>query len=374
MLMKLESKFLYRYRSFSKKILDSLTNDELPFSSPAYFNDQFEFRPVIDKTMLNLYMIDYLNQFNTKDKNLIYKTFINIQFNNAVLKTMEMLGVYYRLGYLTKQEKSYIFNIMTDYFCKADNVYSVRTINNFIEMIIATEFRDDTNISKEAELRYAIVEDKIISEFTKFRKSSKVDFYLNYMIDFYYMITIEKYHVACFSTDFDSPPMWGNYADSLTGFVVGYRIDDLVSSGVVYNEKNVSWCDFKPTGKGILKQVEYNDNGSEHHTLYVLDLFKHIIQYDILGKSKSEIKPPSYNVDYFYKKSFSWSYEKEWRIVKTSFEPLKIIPSVLYVGSRVADIDKKSILDLAVSKNIPCYFMIEPTYNSNSSFKFKRIV
>lgn len=365
--------FLYRYRGINEKTIQGLVNDELHFSSPKYFNDQFEFKPFIDKEELRVEIKRYLKKYDKVQNATILRSLKNMFFNNVLGKVIEISKHFQETGDLTRDEVVLINEIVLEYFCNGDLYHSTRTIHKYIEDIIAKISDIYDRLEEINPSLYSYIDDSYISELNKYSHVSKIDFYMDYMIEQYYSFTFGKFHVTCFSTDFDSAPMWGNYANNLSGIVVGYKTEDLIASGIEFKQDSVLWCDYLPSKKGILKQVHYMDEVDCNHVPYIMDLFHHIVYYDILGNKKKDSRKAKFNVDYFYVKSLKWSYEKEFRIVKSGSKPHKIKPAVIYIGSRVSLRDKIDIIDIAKSKNISCFFMEDNPSISHKNYMFKKI-
>jgi hypothetical protein len=135
--------------------------------------------------------------------------------------------------------------------------------------------------------------------------------------------------VCCFSERNDSIPMWAHYADDHKGFCIEYDIYDQPKDLIQF-----------------LFPIIYADE--------ITDITNELSK-GVMGWG---IKPTIH-------KSQDWSYEKEWRFIKsTPLVPavkgasLKFIPiKAIYLGTDICDEDKSKLVEIADTKNIPVYKM-----------------
>jgi len=365
---------LYRYRAINNRTIENLVNDELHFSSPKFFNDQYEFKPSIDKIRLKSEIKKILSRYDEKQNAIIFKNIKNMFFYSALSKVGELVREYYQMGYIPNKEYQDIAEILVDYLNNCDITFSINTINKYIFESVSRILSVLDSINETNPEFYFMIEDKIANEIYKHVRKSRFDFYLSYIIELFYSMTIDIFHVACFSLDYDNAPMWGHYADNLSGIVIGYCTNDLEKCGVKTSLGSVKWNEFKSIKKGILKRITYLESSDIDHNSYLSDIFYHVVHFDILKYAKKNDSTAKFNVDYFYQKPLIWRYENEYRIVKKGKESLKVKPNAIYIGSRVNDKNKAEIIKLAESKKISCFIMENDSPISNSHFIFRKIL
>ena len=145
---------------------------------------------------------------------------------------------------------------------------------------------------------------------------------------------------ACFSESITSSTMWAHYADYHKGFALSYDMKSLILS--------------KPNGIMILPVI-YSDvrydatNLLGWATAKMLGLPMNRI--DQLDKIKSALY-----------KSSEWAYEKEWRLINSADQAhthpsLKYAPTGIYYGSRISEINKKILHNMAIEKGLKEYEM-----------------
>jgi len=146
--------------------------------------------------------------------------------------------------------------------------------------------------------------------------------------------------ICCFSERNDSIPMWAHYADEHKGFCIEYDI---------YNQpKNLI---------EFLFPIIYTDK--------IVDVTKELSE----GLVGWGIKPAIF-------KSLDWSYEKEWRFIRTTPPTLPSVKGVhlkffpikgIYLGPDILDEHKNKLVEIAATKTIPVYKM----KMSDSKFSFQ---
>lgn len=145
---------------------------------------------------------------------------------------------------------------------------------------------------------------------------------------------------ACLSESITSSTMWAHYADYHKGFALSYDMKSLILS--------------KPFGIMILPVI-YSDvrydatNLLGWGTAQMLGLPMNRI--DQLDKIKSALY-----------KSTDWAYEKEWRLINSmslgNLHPsFKFAPNGIYYGSRISEINKKILHNMAIEKGLKEYEM-----------------
>ena len=159
---------------------------------------------------------------------------------------------------------------------------------------------------------------------------------------------------ACFSESITSSTMWAHYADYHKGFALSYDMKSLVLS--------------KPNGLMILPVI-YSDvrydatNLLGWGTAQMLGLPMN--RNDRLDKIKSALY-----------KSSDWAYEKEWRLINSvdqgcSHPSFKYAPIGIYYGSRISEINKKILHNIAVEKGLKEYEMQIDRSSSDYEMKIK---
>ena len=146
----------------------------------------------------------------------------------------------------------------------------------------------------------------------------------------------ESVRVFCVTTEYDNGAMWGHYADSHAGCVLGFRHLPELDTPLL-EAKPVSYTDEIPIICGGLDLLLY-DNAPE------------------LGKKSTEI--------ICYSKKSGWAYEREWRVIKLTqhengknyndyeFNPEELESAIL--GTNVSANNSKKILDLVNEKYKKC--------------------
>jgi Protein of unknown function (DUF2971) len=151
--------------------------------------------------------------------------------------------------------------------------------------------------------------------------------------------------ICSFSTRVDSTVMWGHYASSHTGFAMEYDIAGWHHGDIRRN---------------ILHPVVYAQTLFDS-TKYLLKSVERADFNNLFGAIAAIHKSPD------------WSYEKEWRFVLPMGESFSdqnypiSKPSAVYMGSRIGDRDKHTILEITKRRRIPIYQM------SLSPLEFKLI-
>lgn len=164
-------------------------------------------------------------------------------------------------------------------------------------------------------------------------------------VDFDYK---KEYRVACFSESNDCSPMWAFYGDNHKGICVGYA----------FHENSLFELFCYP-----IYYVESTNNDSITHKLI-----------------EDEILPNRQLMEIFIKKSESWNFENEWRIVLSDKKPFKrfnfelygenkylkfLKPASVYLGLKIDDDSRKRIIDLCKERNIKVFEMKKDTSGYN---------
>ena len=146
--------------------------------------------------------------------------------------------------------------------------------------------------------------------------------------------------ICSFSERVDSVVMWGHYADNHQGFCLEYDVKDFPPGDV---------------RRRILYPVIYSDQLFDA-TEYILQSMRYGDFNNLFGAMAAIHKSPD------------WAYEKEWRFVipmgdscqgKNYAMPQ---PSALYLGARIQEDKKETLVEIARKKGVPVYEMdLSPT-------------
>lgn len=148
------------------------------------------------------------------------------------------------------------------------------------------------------------------------------------------LLAVQKYvqqgtKVACFTTKYDSMPMWAHYASDHSGFCVEYDVKD-----------------FDDSRRRNIHPVVYSDE-----------------RFDFTRWLEPERDRRFIAIVAATHKSDQWAYEDEWRLVIPDGEPTPgqlwdmPQPTALYISYKIKDGDKSKLLRVADKSRIPAYEM-----------------
>lgn len=143
-----------------------------------------------------------------------------------------------------------------------------------------------------------------------------------------------NFRISCFTeNDYTSMLMWSHYANAHSGFCLEFNTDS-----------------FTPEQLYDIHPVIYSDKIYDL-TFCLCKLLKSKL------KRYQESKRIYFEISTLHK-DLSWSYEKEWRIIKadTTFAMMSK-PSAIYLGVNIDDEDRKKISEWCNSCNIPIFNM-----------------
>lgn len=158
----------------------------------------------------------------------------------------------------------------------------------------------------------------------------------------------KQYRAACFSKNNDSAPLWAFYGENHKGICVGYE----------FHKYPLFECFCYP-----VRYVESTNNNAISNQLI-----------EGTGPSNRTV------MEIFTKKSESWSYEKEWRIVISDRKPFKWFefiqkkgkkylkffkPTSVYLGLKMGDDTKEKIANMCNERNIEVFEMDKDTSGYN---------
>lgn len=192
-------------------------------------------------------------------------------------------------------------------------------------------------------------------------------------------------HIACFAENLHSTLMWSHYADSHKGFAVEYDMTKYVHEC----SKN---CIDKNNCSSFHTNLQFAPILYSEHKYDATSTLRQVMEHEMMGEIYKAI-PIIQNDANLYNgiikevdklklnkliltKSADWSYEKEWRLFTydtTNSQDIykcissKIIPSAVYLGSKISEEHRNMIIKICKSKQIPCYKML----NNYTTKEFK---
>jgi hypothetical protein len=154
-------------------------------------------------------------------------------------------------------------------------------------------------------------------------------------------INDELHRICSFSEIRNSTLLWAHYADQSKGFCIGYNLKEL-----------------KNDLTELLLPVRYSDS---------------LIEVDDTFFDGREINK-SFLMNSLTLKSSDWQYEKEWRLLLLAESTEKMqkvhlpVPKEIILGLNITSENHVRLIDIANTKNIPCYKVL---IESNSyQYKF----
>lgn len=158
------------------------------------------------------------------------------------------------------------------------------------------------------------------------------------LLDYEMYPILNTIRIACFSEVNDSILMWSHYANNHTGFCVEYDFNKLNNIKLLDNLYPVFYKEFLFDVSDVFFKSYKGTEADE------LDIYA-----SVLTKNKE------------------WNYEREWRYLSYGGDFILNVPrpESVYLGSRVSDENKNSIINLFNETNIPL-FQMKP---DNSEFK-----
>lgn len=168
--------------------------------------------------------------------------------------------------------------------------------------------------------------------------------------------------VGCLSENIDSILMWSHYAQNHQGFALNYDFKSRYSIDTgIPGIKATDFADKK------LFPVRYTRDRYDA-TYYI----EYQFIYNFYRQLGLDLHIPFYDKLFYYKillfKSSSWSYEKEWRIIKQTNLDYKdqklnidfienIKPKAIFLGVHISEENKKRLINIAIEKNIEIFQM-----------------
>lgn len=314
--------YLYRYRKISDYNLSALENDEIWGSSIPTFNDPYECTPSYDLVRVENEIHNQLNAEMVAEK---YEEFKNGSSIDPVFSMFQ------------DEDRDRLKQLLPDHV----NVeqFGVGLAN--LEAVL---------------INYLKVN------------------YIEIVKDSFYAVANEqaKRLIACFSESFDSTLMWGHYTDCHKGFCVGYSLDDLVvncSRSCETPKYCMNMLMNTPIAPVVYSNTRYDASAT---------LMNDIMQY-MSEKSNIPVKPLYEDYLFILKslltKSSAWSYEKEWRMIKTNpdYSKYGVIckhpAKAVYIGSKTTNEDAEKLYTICRKKNIECFKMLLDYYSGDYSLE-----
>lgn len=166
--------------------------------------------------------------------------------------------------------------------------------------------------------------------------------------------------VACLSELYDSPAMWGHYADSGRGFCLRYYVKPFYKCDFCLEH---AWLSTDPNcknkGRLSLLPVIYTDTRFncakliemrfDNHIADVLEIDPDFSKYDRLEQFKLSCF-----------KGRSWSYEREWRLILEGavgvpdyYNARVLFPDAIYLGPKISQDDEAFLVRIANALQTP---------------------
>lgn len=139
----------------------------------------------------------------------------------------------------------------------------------------------------------------------------------------YFKDQIDSVGILCLSKRFDIPLMWAHYADNYTGVVLGFDVFEGLTLEKPNTIDSTKYCDIGP--------VDYSEN-----------------RYKYPNETQRS------RLDFMYHKDMNWSYEEEWRLVR-SLDTLNKNSKDIYTGN----FNKKALRCIIYGPSTPNTEMME---------------
>ena len=266
---------------------------------------------------------------------------VNDPFEGDILFDYKMISQQYKDDLFIRQLDVPVFNLSDE--DKNMIVNSENPFDSFINIVY-------NNDSKWAERL-------TIDEF-KLKFADIFDEFTQYNVKNYNQELKKQMLFVCLSESNNIIPMWAHYADNHAGVCIGYGLSDF----------------------------ELGSEETCHPVLYVQnsDFTEEINNIDNDERNKLKVLEEP-----FLKKSYDWSYEKEWRILinKIQLKTLKSgfsqdfidkrgnlcfikfpKPSCVFLGLNISDDDKQKVIKLCEERRITVYKMIKDSTRYNLSY------
>ena len=332
---------LYQYRRCNEFTFYDFLKNQITLVHPKYFNDTFDVLPYINKERL-------IKTYNSYDIDVSQKMFDITKHRNFTPEEIRELG---------DEDAAHFFES-----------FSRNTIKQGKEDIFFANFPNMQTLGFMAI-------SSLLGPLCELERNST--------------------RIACFSESYDSPIMWGHYADAGRGFCITYSLPTTYHT-IFYPNDNHGKCgetasDMKSgyieiAGQWLLPVI-YCSKRPDFNSLIEKKLIKMIlaIQGYKVDLSDLDLLSPLKFTCY---KSSDWAYEQEWRWIKTDcstntpdFSSISVGRICgLYLGEHISkeheNILKEyaSIYKMPDGTNIPVYKMRSDFCNPQYKLTAKRIL
>lgn len=180
----------------------------------------------------------------------------------------------------------------------------------------------------------------------------------------------QSIRIACFSEVYNSPIMWGHYADSGKGFCIKYSIKPFHQVPFCKSKKTLE--DHSCANKGFLSILPVIYQNERYNCTRIIEEQQ---KYFVANTLKVDLDFSHFDLLRGFKiscfKSSAWKYEKEWRLIldqATGLPDYYIVSffkaEALYLGPHITQEDEIMLLNYAATmktaneKPLPIYKMV----------------
>jgi len=283
---------LYKYLSPNR--FDVLESKMIRFTQPEYFNDPFEFNPVIDRLFSKNFADSIIS--NLISNPAILRMHLGLRYKEFSENNNDdmLIGIYKKINFL------YLYSINEDDF-RSKTLTVQEEINkaNVNDFLSTNDIRNEVAIEKQMQIiEYIFIHNPVLIPIIELWVSSQMmDFSENQVWNFaseFRKSVNTTIGVLCLSEVWDNQIMWAHYGHDYKGFVVGF------------DTKN-NFFDQKKSPTDMIRHV--------HKVRYAQER-PHITLTDLISNKLTAEQQMDLFVDTFvYTKSSNWSYESEWRMI-----------------------------------------------------------
>lgn len=218
-----------------------------------------------------------------------------------------------------------------------------------------------------------------------------------------------QYIVSCFSVNNDSEIMWAHYADAAKGFCLAYEGNALMEAAKKSSQSLINcliglgfYNGSAPTvsASDCIMPIIYDDRKA-NATDQLIEAVPYGMKYidvllglcspaeaeRILGNDYIQMlidrsqKNRHVYQNMICRKNKVWEYEQEWRIIShneniyrgdnnnTHMRIGNVVAGAVYLGERMPEYNRRVVIGIARSKNIPIYEMRSEMYSHNFRLK-----
>jgi len=212
-------------------------------------------------------------------------------------------------------------------------------------------------------------------------------------------------YVACFSEKVDNPAMWAHYSQNGTGFALEYNFEQIDNIRFHYYESYL-----QPIFEDLLGEIkeEHFKKLIKLHTFflpvfyssrtgdYTKTFLTYVDKYDEMFLHSTPEESRKFLLDFLdtdnyldeksmmetiaITKNSYWKYEKEWRLVVSSFDFINshkqlnyTMPIGIYLGEFITKANKILLCSIAHRNDIPIYQMITRHTKKTNKLAYKKI-